>query len=135
MPDVRTVISSPIGRLLVASHRDAICEICFQRQIPAWEETNEVASHTGVIRTAIEQLDAYFCGKLRNFDLPLHPPTHRSARAHQVKKPSIDAPPNRADSAASSNPVPDCSGRPFFGTLSECRITYGKMGPITNRMR
>ena len=64
MSDVRTVISSPIGRVLIASHRDAICEISFQRQIPAWEETNEVAWHTDVIRTAIEQLDAYFCRKL-----------------------------------------------------------------------
>ena len=31
--------------------------------------------------------------------------------------------------------VPDCSARPFFGTLSECRITYGSVGLIADPSR
>ena len=47
----------------------------------------------------------------------------------------VDATPNLADSAASPRSVPDCSGRPFFGTLYERRKTYGKMGLITDQTR
>lgn len=78
MSDVRAVISSPIGKLLIASNGDAISEICFQRQIPAAEKNNNDASRRNasqcsVIRGAIEQLEAYFRGELQEFNLPLRP--------------------------------------------------------------
>ena len=69
----QTLISSPIGRLLIASREETICEILFPRQISATQEPGRASPKQGVIQAAVEQIEAYFDGRLRTFDLPLAP--------------------------------------------------------------
>ncbi len=67
---------SPIGELLIAADADALRFVLYktsrtpQRQLPApeWHEANR-----GIVAETARQLDAYFAGKLRDFDLPLGP--------------------------------------------------------------
>ena len=58
-------IASPIGPLRICEEDGAICAIAF---------TDEAISppETPLLREAVRQLDAYFAGTLRDFDLPLH---------------------------------------------------------------
>jgi methylated-DNA-[protein]-cysteine S-methyltransferase len=64
-------VSTPVGRLLLAGDRDGLRQISFQNGFrpvepaPDWRRTEEPFAE------ALAQLDAYFAGKLRRFDLPL----------------------------------------------------------------
>jgi len=68
-----TYMDTPVGRLLLAGTRDALSIIGFQRGGRArgaetgWERYDEP------FRTARRQLDEYFAGERRDFDLPLAP--------------------------------------------------------------
>ena len=44
----------------------------------------------------------------------------------------IDAPPHRRGSAGTFEPMPNCSARPYSGTLRERQKTYEAMRPITD---
>jgi methylated-DNA-[protein]-cysteine S-methyltransferase len=65
-----TVVDTPIGPLLAtAGEQDALTGLWFDREpAPGWERDDG-----GVLGTLREQLDAYFEGELREFDLPLAP--------------------------------------------------------------
>ena len=68
--------------------------------------------------------------------VPLHPGINSRCWHVRFQRPtirSVDASPNRTDSAATSKSVPDCSARPFSDAPSERRKSYGKMGLITDR--
>jgi methylated-DNA-[protein]-cysteine S-methyltransferase len=58
-------LSSPIGALTITERDGAIVEISWGRA--------ENGSETALLRRAARQLDAYFAGRLRRFDLPLAP--------------------------------------------------------------
>lgn len=66
-------ISTPIGDLLLAGDKDALHQVCFQngphptRPDESWEQSDRP------FKEAIRQLNAYFNGKLTEFDLPLVP--------------------------------------------------------------
>jgi methylated-DNA-[protein]-cysteine S-methyltransferase len=68
-----TYIETPVGRLLVAGDDSGLCRIEFDPDRrdafpkPTWQED------FGILAEAIRQLDAYFAGTLRDFDLPLQP--------------------------------------------------------------
>jgi methylated-DNA-[protein]-cysteine S-methyltransferase len=60
-------VESPVGRLAIEADHDAVTSV-------RWATTDERArdaSTTPVLTEAICQLDRYFAGKLRRFDLPL----------------------------------------------------------------
>ncbi len=71
---VYTEISTPIGGLLIAGDKNGLKEIYFQdgtdprrEPDPDWTEDAEALTE------ATTQLEAYFAGELRDFDLPLAP--------------------------------------------------------------
>jgi len=65
------VIESPIGKLLLAGSHEALCQVRFHggRDLIGarveWQENPEP------FREAVRQLEAYFSGTLKSFDLPL----------------------------------------------------------------
>jgi methylated-DNA-[protein]-cysteine S-methyltransferase len=65
-----TVVDTPIGPLLATAGDDGgITGLWFDREpAPGWERDGD-----GVFDTLRDQLDAYFSGDLREFDLPLAP--------------------------------------------------------------
>lgn len=65
--EYQTSINSPLGFLLVKSNGQAITEVSFsEKDIP---EQNEC----GVLAACRQQLEDYFSGKRKTFDLPLSP--------------------------------------------------------------
>lgn len=60
-------VDSPVGRLAIEADHDAVTSV-------RWTSTDERArdtSTTPVLKEAIHQLDRYFAGRLKRFDLPL----------------------------------------------------------------
>jgi methylated-DNA-[protein]-cysteine S-methyltransferase len=66
MTVVKLVIASPIGPLELEADADSLVAIRFGAAEPA-----EVPPHTGLFAEAALQLDEYFAGRRRRFDLPL----------------------------------------------------------------
>ena len=65
-----TVVDTPIGPLLATGDDDAITGLWFDREPAAgWQRDDD----RGVLADLRDQLDAYFAGDLREFDLPLEP--------------------------------------------------------------
>jgi O-6-methylguanine DNA methyltransferase len=64
-------MQSPVGGLLLAATEKGLCRVQFDPQFPhvsakeLWIESREQ------LRSGEEQLNAYFCGDLREFSLPL----------------------------------------------------------------
>ena len=68
------VYDCPVGRLGVAADGDVVCAI-------DWVSADRsVGPLTPVLRAALDQLDAYFAGRLTRFDLPLAPAPTAFAR-------------------------------------------------------
>jgi methylated-DNA-[protein]-cysteine S-methyltransferase len=68
------IVNSPVGELLIAADDDALRFVLFQAgkmAMPAPPEWLEAKG--GIVHETIRQLDAYFAGKRREFDLPLGP--------------------------------------------------------------
>jgi len=69
------LMPSPLGNVLLVANRDALCGAYFhdQKYLPpidaAWQEDNSSA----VLRAAHAQLDQYFAGSRKRFELPLAP--------------------------------------------------------------
>ena len=65
-------LDTPIGRLRLVSNGSALVRIAFAGQhAPAAQER---AAGDAVLTAAAQQLEAYFCGRRRRFDLPLAAP-------------------------------------------------------------
>lgn len=59
------IIGSPIGLIRIVENAGAICAI-------EWTKDTPCAPQTPLLQEAVRQLNAYFDGQLREFDLPLH---------------------------------------------------------------
>jgi methylated-DNA-[protein]-cysteine S-methyltransferase len=64
-----THYDSPVGRLTLEGDGEALTRIRF----PGEDRTADSAARPELFAEAITQLDAYFAGDLRSFDLPLAP--------------------------------------------------------------
>ncbi len=66
-------IDSPVGRLLIAGDEEGLRRIFFEqgrtvmRPDPGWRE------NPAALKEAIQQMNAYFAGTLREFELPFAP--------------------------------------------------------------
>lgn len=69
-----TRMQSAVGELVIAADDEALRFVLFQAgkmaapAKPEWEQSN-----SGIVKETAHQLDAYFAGKLRDFDLPVRP--------------------------------------------------------------
>lgn len=70
-----TYCDSPVGRLLLTANDDALTGVLFSdgRRVPAIEADWRERSDHPVLRAAARQLDEYFSGRRKAFDLPLAP--------------------------------------------------------------
>ena len=73
MPHVHAIIPSPIGALTLLANDRGLAALLWENDDPArvkLEHGRKDDRHP-VLREAARQLDAYFAGRLRAFDLPL----------------------------------------------------------------
>ncbi len=68
-----TIAASPIGPLLLAGDGGALRFLLFQSGSKARGPEPDWAENAKPFREAVRQLNAYFAGKLTEFDLPLEP--------------------------------------------------------------
>jgi methylated-DNA-[protein]-cysteine S-methyltransferase len=66
-----TIIETPIGALGLASDDEALTGISFAEQIAELEGPHVPVEDDRVLAETADQLEAYFAGELRSFDLPL----------------------------------------------------------------
>lgn len=72
----RKVMHSPIGRLMLEEEDGALVRVAFEREIPAGieEQAEELPLQAiEVLEKAERQLDEYFAGERKVFNLPLAP--------------------------------------------------------------
>lgn len=67
------VLKSPIGKLLLAGTEEALCQVHFQSGRDSVEPRAEWERNAKPFRETACQLEAYFAGRLKSFDLPLRP--------------------------------------------------------------
>jgi O6-methylguanine-DNA--protein-cysteine methyltransferase len=67
-----THVNSPVGRLLIAANAEGLWLIEFEHpRHPEPRSADWEQHHSSLLREAHRQLDAYFAGRLREFNLPL----------------------------------------------------------------
>lgn len=65
--------TSPLGPMVLAAHANALAGVWFEGQQHQHEWAHwPVDVHHPVLVQAMQQLDSYFAGSLRQFDLPLY---------------------------------------------------------------
>jgi len=66
-------IDSPVGRLLLAGDRRSLIHVCFQSGPRPFRPQAGWIAEAAPFRTAVAQLEEYFAGERRTFDLALAP--------------------------------------------------------------
>jgi methylated-DNA-[protein]-cysteine S-methyltransferase len=64
-------MQSAVGALLLAATEKGLCRVQFHPEVPHILENELWIESRDQLRSCEEQLNAYFCGDLRNFSLPL----------------------------------------------------------------
>lgn len=72
-PSLYAHIASPIGRLLLTADGDRLCGLFMEGSRDHPRTLDGLSSDPAWFRPALAQLEAYFAGELRTFDLPLRP--------------------------------------------------------------
>lgn len=65
-PPEACILSTPVGQLRIRTDGAAVIAV-------DWTEDDPAAAPSGLLAEAALQIDAYFAGRLRRFDLPLAP--------------------------------------------------------------
>jgi methylated-DNA-[protein]-cysteine S-methyltransferase len=66
-------IDSPVGRLLLAGDGESLIQVCFQSGPRPLAPHGRWRADPAPFRAAVAQLEEYFAGKRRSFELPLAP--------------------------------------------------------------
>jgi len=66
-----TTIKSPVGPLLLAADELGLRRVCFENSKPTAPPPQDWKQDRGPFTEVIRQLQAYFGGELKDFDLPL----------------------------------------------------------------
>lgn len=72
----RKIVDSPVGRLMLEEEDGALVRVAFEREIPAdlLGQTGDLSQQScEVLEQAARQLEEYFAGRRKVFDLPLAP--------------------------------------------------------------
>jgi methylated-DNA-[protein]-cysteine S-methyltransferase len=132
-------VSSPVGRLRLAGDEEGLRSISFQNRFPTaelpegWQRTGEP------FREAIAQLEAYFAGDLRRFDLVLAPegtPFQREVWSALTTIPygetlSYGALARRLGRSNASRAVGAANGRNPIPIIIPCHRVIGADGSLT----
>lgn len=73
----KAIIASPIGAIIITGDSDRLLSV----RITGTDQAPEIAPVGSIAAEAAAQIGAYFDGRLRDFDLPLAPPTNPRGQA------------------------------------------------------
>jgi methylated-DNA-[protein]-cysteine S-methyltransferase len=65
---------SPLGPLRISVTATAVQEVTFCSENEMSPQASEGSAASALMQVCIEQLDSYFCGKIKSFELPLTQP-------------------------------------------------------------
>jgi methylated-DNA-[protein]-cysteine S-methyltransferase len=136
-----TTLDTPLGALLLAASERGLRGIWFDGQRhfagrdPAWQSD----PRSPVLREAAAQLDAYFAGRLRRFDLPLDPVGTRFQRAIWRAISSVPygatqsygALATAAGAPGAARAAGAATGRNPLGIVVPCHRIVGAQGALT----
>lgn len=115
---MQLVVASPITPLVLIERDNAIVSLDFARRRIKASDRDDASA---LLREAARQLDAYFSGKLREFDLPLAPAgtafhkrvwraiagiPHGETRSYGDLAWTVDSAPRAIGGACARNPIP-----------------------------
>ncbi len=136
---VFTTFGSPLGELLLIGDGRSLTGLYMQAQKYAREVQSDWRHDAKPFRTAIEQLDAYFSGELRNFDLSLAP--HGTEFQRTVWRALLDIPFGRTEtygalarrigSPRAPRAVGLANGHNPIGIIVPCHRVIGADGSLT----
>lgn len=134
-----TVVDSPYGPLTLVATDGVLAGLYMagQRHRPPEETFGE--PDPGPFRPVVEQLDAYFAGELRAFDLPMHlagTPFQRSVWAELTRIPygetrSYGELAGLLGNSSASRAVGLANGRNPIGIIVPCHRVIGASGSLT----
>ncbi|MEU8674427.1 methylated-DNA--[protein]-cysteine S-methyltransferase [Streptomyces sp. NPDC048560] len=134
-----TVVDSPYGPLTLVATDGVLAGLYMagQRHRPPEETFGE--PDPGPFRPVVEQLDAYFAGELRAFDLPMHlagTPFQRSVWAELTRIPygetrSYGELAGLLGNPSASRAVGLANGRNPIGIIVPCHRVIGASGSLT----
>lgn len=133
--------ASPVGRLSLVSSETELHAVLWQNDAPSRVPlpARHVVEQHALLETVREQLDAYFAGKLKEFDLPLNPQgtpfqqavwhalrhiPYGETRSYSQLAESLNAP-------AAVRAVGSANGRNPISIIIRCHRVLGKDGTLT----
>jgi methylated-DNA-[protein]-cysteine S-methyltransferase len=136
-----TTCQSPLGELLVAASERAVTGVYFldqryfPREVDSWQQNAEIVP----LMRAVEQLNRYFAGTLRAFDLPLAPagtPFQRAVWDAIAMVPygetiSYGELARRAGSPGKARAAGTATGQNPIGIIVPCHRIIGANGKLT----
>lgn len=141
-PLFRSEIQSPLGPITLAAHDDALVGIWFDRQehAPPDMHTWALVKNNTLMDTAARQLQEYFSGKRKHFDLPLDLTTG-TAFQQSVWHSLLKIPPgetvsygtvgHRIGKPSAVRAVGAAVGRNPFSIVVPCHRVIGTNGALT----
>jgi methylated-DNA-[protein]-cysteine S-methyltransferase len=134
-----TWVESPVGRLLLVADEDGLREIAFAGGRTAPVVDPSWTSGGALLREPVRQLQAFFAGELRDFDLPLNP--QGTAFQRRVWKLLREIPfgetisygelARRAGNPAASRAVGLANGSNPISIVVPCHRVIGSNGKLT----